>query len=225
MAKLSVLKGDTSRSEYIFIQDSSVTTGAGKTGLAFNTASLVAYYVRERGAATVITLATQTVTGAWSSGGFVEVDAVNMPGIYRLDIPDAVFATGVDKGVVMLKGAANMAPITLEYQLIGYDPENAVSLGLSNLNTTVSSRAAAGDAMALTAAERLAVADATLTRDMDQVEGAAAIHSLCTAVLKLVSRFKASTGETYKTNGTTVKMTQAVLHDAITAISELGVGA
>lgn len=122
MAKQIVLKDATSRAEYIFIQDSSVTTGAGKTGLAFNTASLVAYYVRSLGSATAITLATQTVTGAYSSGGFVEVDATNMPGVYRFDIPNAAFATGVDKVVVMLKGAANMAPVTLEYQLVGFDP-------------------------------------------------------------------------------------------------------
>lgn len=122
MAKHLALKDATSRSEYIFIQDSSLTTGAGKTGLVFNTASLVAYYVRPLGSATAITLATQTVTGAFSSGGFVEVDSTNMPGVYRLDVPNAAFATGVDKVVVMLKGAANMAPVLLEYQLVGFDP-------------------------------------------------------------------------------------------------------
>lgn len=122
MGKHLVLKDSTSRSEYIFIQDSSSTTGAGKTGLAFNTASLAAYYVRPLGSATAITLATQTVTGAWSSGGFVEVDGTNMPGVYRFDVPNAVFATGVDKAVVMLKGASNMAPVALEYQLTGFDP-------------------------------------------------------------------------------------------------------
>ena len=68
------------------------------------------------------------------------------------------------------------------------------------------------------------LADAVLTRDVDQVEGAAAVHSLCSAVLKLVSRFKATTGETFRTNGTTVHMTQTPVNDAVTAISELGVG-
>lgn len=127
MAKQLVLKGDTSRIEYIFVQNSSLTTGAGLTGLAFNTASLVAYYVRTQGSATAITLATQTVTGAFSSGGFVEVDATNMPGVYRVDIPDACFASGQDKVVVMLKGATNMAPVTLEYQLVNFDPEAALA--------------------------------------------------------------------------------------------------
>lgn len=123
MAKLFVQAQATSnRSEYVFVQDSASTTGGGKTGIAYNASGLTAYYVRPGGNATAITLATQTVTGAWSSGGWVEVDATNLPGIYRFDIPNAVFATGVDHAVVMLKGASGMAPVSLEYQLVGFDP-------------------------------------------------------------------------------------------------------
>jgi hypothetical protein len=107
------------------VQDSTSTTGGGKTGIAFNASGLTAYYVRPAGSATAITLATQTVTGAWSSGGWVEVDATNLPGIYRFDIPNAVFATGVDHAVVMLKGASGMAPVSLEYQLVGFDPSTS----------------------------------------------------------------------------------------------------
>ena len=131
MAKLFVQAQATSnRSEYVFVQDSASTTGGGKTGIAYNAAGLTAYYVRPPvggtgGTAVSITLATQTVSGAWSSGGWVEVDATNLPGIYRFDIPNAVFATGVDHAVVMLKGASGMAPVSLEYQLTGFDPATA----------------------------------------------------------------------------------------------------
>jgi len=126
VAKLFVQAQATSnRSEYVFVQDSASTTGGGKTGIAYNAAGFTAYYVRPAGSATAITLATQTVTGAWSSGGWVEVDATNLPGIYRFDIPNAVFATGVDHAVVMLKGASGMAPVSLEYQLTGFDPSTA----------------------------------------------------------------------------------------------------
>jgi hypothetical protein len=126
VAKLFVQAQATSnRSEYVFVQDSASTTGGGKTGIAYNAAGLTAYYVRPAGSATAITLATQTVTGAWSSGGWVEVDATNLPGIYRFDIPNAVFATGVDHAVVMLKGASGMAPVSLEYQLTGFNPSTA----------------------------------------------------------------------------------------------------
>lgn len=121
MAKLILTKAKSDVTVYLFIQDSSETTGAGLTGLAYDTADLVCYYIRPGGSATAITLATQTVTGAHSDGGFVEVDSTNMPGVYRLDLPDAVCATGVDSVVVMLKGAADMAPCILELQLDDYD--------------------------------------------------------------------------------------------------------
>lgn len=133
MAKLSIVKGTTSLIAYIFVSDSSVTTGVGLTGLAYNTASLVASYVRPGAARTAITLATQTVTGAFSSGGFVEVDATNCPGLYRLDIPDAALASGVNAVVVMLKGAANMVPVALEVELTAVNNQDAVRYGMTAL--------------------------------------------------------------------------------------------
>lgn len=136
--KLAIKKASVDVSLYVFIADSSVTTGAGKTGLVFNTASLVCYYVRPLGNATALTLATQTVTGAHSDGGFVEVDATNMPGVYRLDLSDAIVATGANSVVVMLKGAANMAPLILELELVAYDPQDTVRLGLTALPNVAS---------------------------------------------------------------------------------------
>ena len=121
MAKLILKKGVTDKTVYLFIQDSSVSTGAGLTGLAYNTTDLACYYVRPGGSATQISLATQTVTGAHSDGGFVEVDSTNMPGVYRLDLSDAVCASGVDSVVVMIEGAEDMAPCVLELQLDDYD--------------------------------------------------------------------------------------------------------
>jgi len=141
MAKLSLVKGTTSYRAYIFIQDSSVTTGAGLTGLVFGTSNLVAYYVRPGGSATSNTLITQTVTGAYSSGGFIAVDGTNMPGLYRVDIPDAVLATGVNAVVVMLKGAANMVPCVLEIELTATDNQTATTGGLTNLDAAISTRA------------------------------------------------------------------------------------
>lgn len=132
MAKQLVQINNTSRTEYVFIQNSSVSTGAGLTGLVFNSAGLTADYCVERGARVNIPLVTQTATGAYSSGGFVAVDGTNMPGLYRFDIPNAVFATaGADKAIVMLKGATNMAPVLLEYQIVAFNPDDAVRLGLT----------------------------------------------------------------------------------------------
>lgn len=125
MAKLSIVKGTTSKIVTVFIQDSSVTTGAGLTGLAYNSGSLTAYYHREGAAsATAITLATMTL-GTWATGGFVAVDGTNMPGVYSLGIPDAALASGAKSVVVMLKGAANMAPLLLEIELTATDNQTA----------------------------------------------------------------------------------------------------
>jgi hypothetical protein len=78
------------------------------------------------------------------------------------------------------------------------------------------------------ASERTEIADALLQRDLDQVEVAAPVHSLATAGLKLVSRNKATgtTLEIYRTDGTTVKMTQTLTTDAaVEPIKEISVGA
>ena len=103
-----IYAGSTSQTIDLMIYDSSSTTGAGLSGLAFNTSGLKAYYrIGSTGAATSITLATQTATGAWSSGGFAEIDATNMKGVYRLDLPDAAAASSA-MVTLYLYGAANM---------------------------------------------------------------------------------------------------------------------
>lgn len=117
MAKLSIKPGSADVSLTVFILDSTSTAGAGKTGLAYNTGSLVCYYVRPGSAAAALSLVTQTVTGAHADGGFVEIDSTNMPGAYRLDLSDAVIAAGVRSVMVMLKGATGMAPLVLEIDL------------------------------------------------------------------------------------------------------------
>lgn len=116
MKKL-IVAGATDQTLDIFIQASNVTTGAGLTGLVFNSAGLVCYYRKgATGSATALTLATQTVGGAHSDGGFVEIDATNMPGMYRLDLSDTIVNTA-GTVTLMLKGATNMAPLTIELQV------------------------------------------------------------------------------------------------------------
>jgi len=195
-----VKKGATSHTLLLFIQDSSSATGAGKTGIVFNSAGLTCYYVRPAANPVAVTLATQTVTGAYSSGGFVEIDATNMPGFYRFDIPDAAVAAGASKVGVLFKGATNMAPLPLEIQLVDFDPNDAAGLGLSRLDAAITTRSSHSAAdvwtsatrtltafgfsvtvgtnndktgYSLTAAEETAIADALLKRDMSVVSGEA----------------------------------------------------
>jgi hypothetical protein len=112
-----IAAGSTDVTINAFIKNKTLNDGSGLTGLAFNTGSLTCYYVRAADNATVINLVTQTVTGAHTNGGFVEIDATNTPGLYRLDLPDVILASGVETVTVFLRGAANMADTVIEIQL------------------------------------------------------------------------------------------------------------
>jgi hypothetical protein len=136
MAKLEKVAGATSEIWQIFIADSSSTTGAGLTGLVFNTASLTAYYHRDTDTtATAITLATMTV-GTFTSSGFKEIDATNMPGWYQFCPPNAAIASGAKSCAFHLKGATNMAPLPIEVQLTAVNPDSATAFMTSVATVT-----------------------------------------------------------------------------------------
>jgi len=139
--KLQKQAGKTSEIVYVFIQNATATDGAGLTGLLYNSAGLTAYYVRKGAAPAAITLVTQTVTGAFSSGGFVEVDSVNCPGLYRLDLPDASIADGAESVLVYLKGAANMVPCLLEIQLTAVNFDDVIRGGMTALPNAIQTAA------------------------------------------------------------------------------------
>ena len=128
-----VTQGTTSKLLRLFIQDSTSTSGAGLTGLTNASAGLTAYYIREGAAsATSISIVSATV-GTFTSGGFKEVDATNMPGIYEIGIPNAAIAAGANSVVVLYKGATNMVPVTKEIPLTAVDLYDSVRAGLTAL--------------------------------------------------------------------------------------------
>lgn len=80
----------------------------------------------------------------------------------------------------------------------------------------------------LTTANKESIADTIFSRDMDQVEASAAIHSLCTAILKMVSKFDLAGANAviYRTDGTTPHASQSRTTDAtLVATKTLGVSA
>jgi hypothetical protein len=134
--KLEKLAGATSEIWQIFVRDSSSTTGGGLTGLVFNTASLTAYYHRDTDTtATVINLVTMTV-GTFTSSGFKEIDATNMPGWYQFCPPNAAIAAGAKSCAFHLKGATNMAPLPIEVQLTAINPDSATAFMTSVATVT-----------------------------------------------------------------------------------------
>lgn len=131
---LTIKKGTTSKRLPVFIKDPAVTTGAGKTGLLFNTATLKFYYWRENtGNAGGVSVTLFTATrGTFTAGGFIEIDSTNLPGWYEIGIPDAALATGANWVLLELWNAGG-APVNIFVQLIDYDLQDTVRLGLTAL--------------------------------------------------------------------------------------------
>ena len=93
---------------YFVDDDGGTAPGEPTTGLLFSDIETggSASYHRQGAARVDLTLVTQTVAGAHADGGFIEIDATNMPGLYRLDLPDAAFTTGIDYVMVQCVAAA-----------------------------------------------------------------------------------------------------------------------
>ena len=94
---ITIAPGSTSQSIELYL---------GATGLTASTAGLSARYNRTRTASVSIPLVARTIAQAWTSGGFAEVDSTNMPGVYRLDVPDAALAAGADDVTIVVRGAS-----------------------------------------------------------------------------------------------------------------------
>jgi hypothetical protein len=120
MAKLILPIGTTSKTLRIFVQDSSQTDGRGLTGLAFGSAGLIWYWLREGDATpTAVSIVTASV-GTYTSGGFVEVDSTHLPGVYEIGVPNAALNSG-HQTFMMLSGATHMVPVPLEVQLTDWN--------------------------------------------------------------------------------------------------------
>jgi hypothetical protein len=94
---ITIAPGSTSQSIELYL---------GVVGLTSSTSGLAAYYNRTRTASVSIPLVARTIAQAWTSGGFAEVDATNMPGVYRLDLPDAALAAGASDVTIVVRGAS-----------------------------------------------------------------------------------------------------------------------
>ena len=119
---IEIVAGSANVSLYVYFVDDDGGTAPGEptTGKLFSDIETggSASYMRQGAARADFTLVTQTVAGAHADGGFVLVDDTNMPGLYRVDLPDAAFATGVDFVIIqMVMAAANnsiMRPLLVQ---------------------------------------------------------------------------------------------------------------
>lgn len=112
-----VKKGSTDRSVTVRIIDS--TDGTPETAVAYNTSGIDLWYRREGAALVSITEATlAALTTAHADGGFLAIGN----GEYRLDLPDAAFATGANyvdyggtvTGMIVIGGRVRLVDFDLE---------------------------------------------------------------------------------------------------------------
>jgi hypothetical protein len=118
MAKLTFNKNATSKQIAVFLRNTSVTSSvSGLTGVT--SAGLNCVYYRSGAVATALTLTSlASVTSTHLTGGFIEVSASGMPGIYRLDLANTMLLTGADFVTVVLKGITNGDEVPLEIELL-----------------------------------------------------------------------------------------------------------
>jgi hypothetical protein len=150
---ITIASGSTSQSIEIYL---------GATGLTVSTSGLSAYYNRTRTAAINIPLITRTISQAWTAGGLAEVDAVNMPGIYRFDIPNDALNAGADDVTVVVKGLSTTvgAVVTIRLQSVVNDILSA-DLGSGTNAGTLNERTVRSALRSLR--NKVAVASGTMT--------------------------------------------------------------
>ena len=127
----------------VLILDSSVTTGAGKTGLTYGSSGLRISTITDNEATTTTytttnleTISTLGTYAAPSAGKcrFKEVDSTSHPGIYEIQIADARFAVSNAKSVLIsIVGVTGAAQSHFVIPLRQVDLYDAVNLGLSAL--------------------------------------------------------------------------------------------
>lgn len=147
-----ILIGTTDRTILVFIPDPASTTGAGKTGLA--AADLTVTYTRvETDNDVVHTDVTSSLsdlsalTDAHSDWGLKEVSATLSKGLYRLDVADAVFASGAWYAVVQVTITSGTAAATPKaFRLID---TSSAQIGVNLVNVGGSAIASASGVLAV----------------------------------------------------------------------------
>lgn len=119
----TVSPNTTNRTELIYL---------GAKGLTHTTPSLSASYVRAGAIRTAITLVSQTPNGSWISGGFCEIDSTNMPGIYRIDVPNALFVAGAESAMLQLTGASQTNGAVVHYNMAKVQFDLSQNVPLTN---------------------------------------------------------------------------------------------
>jgi hypothetical protein len=133
MAKLNYGVSPTSVVLRVKLLNSSVTTGAGLTGLTYSSSGLLISTIQIAEATPTVytaagsTIETITTLGTYAAPTatkcrFKEVDATNHPGLYEIQFANARFASENNQCslIVSVSGATNLAQCDIEVELSAY---------------------------------------------------------------------------------------------------------
>lgn len=154
---LSIPRGQTSVILRVKIRDTSDNNGAGKTGLAFNTAGNIISVIANNGATPIAsytttgaTIETVTTLGTYAAPTatkcrFKEVDATNHPGLYEVQFADSIFATASARALtVTIVGATDAEQTDLQIQLTSSDNLTDVNVAAISGDTTAADNLESG---------------------------------------------------------------------------------
>lgn len=130
---VNIKENTTSYSEYVYM---------ASTGYTASTSGLKAYYIRQNSAPIAIGITAQSPTGSFISGGFCEVDANNLPGLYRFDVPNAVFSSGIQSAILHIANVSNN-----DKTMITYKFQDTQTLDLTQTIPTSNTAQTLGDAL------------------------------------------------------------------------------
>ena len=131
--------GTTEEMVDIFVQDATVTTGAGLPNLVISTFS--SYYHRtDMTSTSSVTLVSTGTMGTWSSGQWLQINSTFMRGWYQFCAPNGMYANGSSVALHMY-GHPSMAPVLMRYDITRQNNQstvvNAGPVGVSSFNSRV----------------------------------------------------------------------------------------
>jgi hypothetical protein len=183
--KQQVLIGQTDYTVLVKIRDDA---GAPATGLT--EASIDIAYARVETDNDVTTsdvtpAALTALTDAHTDWGFEEVSATDHPGLYRLDIADAVFASGAWSAVVSITGTG-LDPADLEFVFLDHVAEAILLKDWTAITATVPARSALNALRFLRNKWSLAAGTLTVTKEDDSTSAWTAAISTDAAAVPVI---------------------------------------
>jgi len=139
------LRGQTGNIGFVWIPDTTSTTGGGKTGLTNASAGLLISARRELSATMTAysgaNIGSITTLGTWANPGtgkinIKEVDATNAPGLYELHFENANYSSSdASRKLVGMVQVTGGAPTPFEVPLSAVDPQSATAFvtGINSL--------------------------------------------------------------------------------------------